>query len=112
MSLDARVLKRDGYSFVRGVRETDAIHIVQQLGPLRVDPRSPEPVRDIRPQPVQLAKENTLSSRYGTEAFPFHTDTAHWDRPARYLALYCVDPGEGKRPTLYTRLSSVAPGRR
>jgi L-asparagine oxygenase len=76
------------------------IYIVQQLGPIRVDPRSPYPVRDIRPQPVQSAKINTLSSRYGTDAFPFHTDTAHWEQPARYLALYCVDPGEGKRPTL------------
>lgn len=100
MSLDARGLERVGYSFVRGVRDTDLIHAVQQLGTLRVDPRSPEPVREIRPQAVQFAKENTLSSRYGTDAFPFHTDTAHWDRPARYLALYCVDPGEGKRPTL------------
>lgn len=103
MSLNARDLKRDGYSITRGVCQTDLVHLVhlvQQLGSLRVDPRSPEPVRDIRPQPVQTAKENTLSSRYGTDAFPFHTDTAHWDQPARYLALYCVDPGEGKRPTL------------
>src|SRR5258708_33000235 len=73
---------------------------VQQPGPIRVDRRSPEPVRDIRPQPVHSAKQNTLSSRYGTDAFPFHTDTAHWDQPARYLVLYCVNPGEGNRATL------------
>jgi L-asparagine oxygenase len=100
MSLDARELERDGYSFIQCVRETDLLDTVRQFGPLRVDPRSPGPVRDIRPQLIEFAKENTLSSRYGTGAFPFHTDTAHWDRPARYLALYCVDPGEGKRPTL------------
>src|SRR5258708_9304555 len=100
MSLDARGLERDGYTFIRHIRETDLIEIVQQLGPVRVGPSSPELVREIRPQPVQFAKKNTLSSRYGTDAFPFHTDTAHWDRPARYLALYCVDPGDGKRTTL------------
>lgn len=100
MFLDARELERDGYSFIHRVRETDLLDTVRQLGPLRVDPRSPEPVRNIRPQPIEFAKENTLSSRYGADAFPFHTDTAHWERPARYLALYCVDPGEGRRPTL------------
>ena len=65
---------------VRGVRETDLIEIVQHLGNVRVDPRSPIPVRYISPQHPRSAKVNTLSSRYGTDAFPFHTDTAHWDR--------------------------------
>jgi alpha-ketoglutarate-dependent taurine dioxygenase len=100
MALDINELERAGYSFMRGICQTDLINIVQHLGPIRVDRRSPEPVRDIRPQPVHSAKQNTLSSRYGTNAFPFHTDTAHWDQPARYLVLYCLDPGEGKRPTL------------
>jgi L-asparagine oxygenase len=100
MTLDVNELQRVGYSFTGGVCQTDLIEIVQHLGSIRVDRRSPEPVRDIRPQPVHSAKQNTLSSRYGTTAFPFHTDTAHWDQPARYLALYCFDPGEGRRPTL------------
>jgi alpha-ketoglutarate-dependent taurine dioxygenase len=100
MLLDSRELERDGYTFMRNVSETNLAQLAQKLGPIRVDPRSPVPVRDIRPQPVHSAKNNTLSSRYGTGAFPFHTDTAHWDRPARFLALYCVDPGEGKRSTI------------
>ena len=100
MSVDIEALERQGYSFTRGACETDLIDIVRPLGKVRVDPRSPEPVRDISPQPIGTAKENTLSSRYGTDAFPFHTDTAHWDCPARYLVLYCVNPGEGRRPTL------------
>lgn len=100
MPVNVRDLERRGFSFSQSVRQADLLDIVQRLGDVRVDPRSPEPVRDIRPQPVGSAKKNTLSSRYGTNAFPFHTDTAHWDRPARYLVLYCVDPGEGRRPTL------------
>jgi L-asparagine oxygenase len=92
MSLDNGALERDGYSFEHGVCQADLMDTVQQLGGIRVDRRSPDPVRDIRTQPIHSAKENTLSSRYGTDAFPFHTDTAHWDQPARYLALYCVDP--------------------
>ncbi|WP_081494288.1 TauD/TfdA family dioxygenase [Bradyrhizobium genomosp. III] len=100
MILDLSQLQRKGYLFVSEVSEADLACTVQQLGSLRVDPRSPEPIRDIRPQDLNSAKQNTLSSRYGTGAFPFHTDAAHWDHPARYLGLYCVDPGEGKRATL------------
>jgi len=100
MTLDTNELEHAGYSFTHGVYQKDLIEIVQQLGPIRVDRRSPEPVREIRPQPICSANPNTLSSRYGTGVFPFHTDTAHWDQPARYLVLYCVEPGEGRRPTL------------
>jgi L-asparagine oxygenase len=100
MSIDVSQLKSNGFALARGVRQADLIEIVEHLGNVRVDPRSPIPVRDIRPQPPSLAKANTLSSRYGTDAFPFHTDTAHWDEPARYLALFCIDPGEGERATL------------
>jgi L-asparagine oxygenase len=100
MPIDAGQLEANGFTLAHGVHETDLIDIVQHLGNVRVDPRSPIPVRDIRPQALGSAKANTLSSRYGTDAFPFHTDTAHWDQPARYLALFCVDPGEGERLTL------------
>lgn len=100
MTFNINELGRTGYSFTRGVYQGDLINIVQHLGPIEVDPRSPEPIRNICPQPVCSAKPNTLSSRYGIEAFPFHTDAAHWQYPARYLVLYCVDPGEGKRPTI------------
>lgn len=33
------------------------------------------------------ARPNTLSSRYGLEAFPNHTDFAGYDMPARYIIL-------------------------
>src|SRR5262245_17548310 len=100
MSINVSQLETNGFVIARGVPEVDLLDIVRPLGKVRVDPRSPTPVRDIRPQPPNSAKANTLSSRYGTDAFPFHTDTAHWDQPARYLALFCVDPGEGQRETL------------
>ncbi|MHC2256472.1 L-asparagine oxygenase [Bradyrhizobium embrapense] len=100
MSIDVSQLESNGFVFARGVRESDLLDIVRPLGNIRMDPRSPMPVRDIRPQRPNSAKANTLSSRYGTDAFPFHTDTAHWDQPARYLVLFCVHPGNGQRETL------------
>lgn len=100
MAFDRSCLKRDGFAIARDVKETDLLGIIQELGPIEVDQRSPQLIRDIRPQQTSVAKPNTLSSRYGVRSFPFHTDTAHWDSPARYLLLYCVSPGQGARPTL------------
>src|SRR6202000_1586974 len=56
------------------------------------------------------APRNTLSSRHGTGAFPFHTDGAHWREPPRFLILHCDDDGEATRPTLLcpVSLSSAA----
>lgn len=99
MALDFKALKSEGFCIAHGIPETGLLDIAQPLGRIRVDPRSPVPVRDIQPQHVGIAKPNTLSSRYGTGRFPFHTDAAHWERPARYLLLYCVSPGDGMRPT-------------
>jgi L-asparagine oxygenase len=93
-------LQGDGYSFTRKISQPRLAELIQHLGPIRVDPRNPDQIRDIRPQATEEANSNTLSSRYGTEEFPFHTDCAHWHKPARYLVLYCVCPGSGDRPTL------------
>lgn len=41
----------------------------------------------------------SLTRQYGLGAFPFHTDTAVWPTPARYVALACLDPGHDSRPT-------------
>jgi L-asparagine oxygenase len=97
---DPNQLQRDGLSFTGGVSQLCLAALIEQLGPISVDPRNPEQVRDIRPQSIEDANKNTLSSRYGTDEFPFHTDCAHWHKPARYLVLYCVCPGSGNRPTL------------
>lgn len=36
----------------------------------------------------------SLSAAFGLGKFPLHTDTAHWAKPARYLALLCMRAGE------------------
>ena len=93
-------LEERGYHLAYEPCSDALLEFISPLGKILVDPRSPTPVRDIRPQPVAEAKANTLSSRYGLGGFPFHTDAAHWRIPARYLVLYCVQPGSGGRPTL------------
>lgn len=100
MNVDLDKLERHGFVFQRGFHAEDLLVFSERIGPIRYDPRSPELIREILPQQVVDAKKNTLSSRYGTGSFPFHTDCAHWDRPAQYLLLFCVNPGEGRRQTL------------
>lgn len=92
-------LRDQGYAFISRIRLEDALAAVQGLGPITVDQRSPEPIRRISPQPIESAKTNTLSSRYGCGRFPFHTDAAHWEHPPDFVCLYCECPGSGDRPT-------------
>lgn len=60
-------------------------------------------------QPVEQAAavRNTLSSRYGIGAFPFHSDTAHWVLPCRYVCLACVEPGPSHRATALISLRPI-----
>lgn len=92
-------LDESGYALFGAVCADNVQRLGELLGEIRVDPRSPQSVRDIRPQTLYEAKPNTLSSRYGAGGFPFHTDVAHWEEPARYVLLYCEQPGSGARPT-------------
>jgi L-asparagine oxygenase len=92
-------LRQTGYFLTEGVATCQLTDFLALLGPIVVDPRSPELMRDIRPQSFDGANPNTLSSRYGTAGFPFHTDAAHWIEPPRFLILYCLQPGSGSRPT-------------
>src|SRR5262249_9326729 len=92
-------IDEQGYFILDGVDSEFLLDLAQTLGQIRVENRSPEPIRDIRPQSIAEAKENPLSSRFGTGPFPFHTDVAYWEKPARFVVLYCHNPGGGSRPT-------------
>lgn len=92
-------LRNQGYVFISRIGLEDAFAAAKGLGPITVDQRNPEPIRRISPQPIDSAKTNTLSSRYGCGRFPFHTDAAHWEHPPDFVCLYCECPGSGGRPT-------------
>jgi hypothetical protein len=63
-------------------------------------------VTTLRPKKPEFARPGTMSALYGTGAFPLHTDTAHWRRPARYVLLRCI-ASEGARPTLLLELGRL-----
>lgn len=63
-------------------------------------------VKTLRVSPSREARSNSLSQRFGTGSFPFHTDTAFWPRPARLVLLRGVS-GDLRRPTILTPFSSA-----
>jgi len=95
-----RDLRRNGYHWVPRIENTEMLAIGALLGNPRADTRDEQVVKVIRPQAQETAGPNTLSSRHGFNAFPFHTDVAYWRCPARFLILRCLDVGEGNRPTM------------
>lgn len=56
-------------------------------------------VHRIVPTERDATTPNTYSGLYGLDAFPFHTDMAHWRDPPRYLLLRCL-VGFEEVPTL------------
>jgi len=93
-------LDREGYCLIYEVDAKDLLIFARGLGRPQHDPRDRLLVKDIRPQPENVANANTLSSRYGMGAFPFHTEAAYLPRPPMFLLLYCVNPGSGGRTTV------------
>jgi L-asparagine oxygenase len=92
-------LQARGYYYTNGADATQLEGLCLSLGVPKSSRPGAAPIRDISPLIVPDRK-NTLSSRYGLDAFPFHTDTAFWRLPARYVVLRCVNPGSGSRRTL------------
>ena len=67
--------------------------------PVASAPGRPE-VDILVPKSGMASFPGTLSSIHGTNAFPFHSETAHWRRPVDLVVLKCINPGSGDRPTL------------
>ncbi|GAW96558.1 MULTISPECIES: TauD/TfdA family dioxygenase [Colwellia] len=44
----------------------------------------------IRPKTQSNSSKNQYSGKFGLDAFPFHTDLAHWSKPPKFLMLRCV----------------------
>lgn len=69
--------------------------VSQQCPPL-------ETFHALRPKAKADAKPNTYSAEYGLDAFPPHSDLAHWAIPPRYAVLRCV---RGKKGVVTTVIS-------
>lgn len=83
-------LKNYGYSFIpRFCEGVDTASIVTSLGVVLRLSNGPA-VHQLTPKEKVNSAPNTYSGIYGTGAFPFHSDMAHWQSPPRFLMLRCV----------------------
>lgn len=66
-------------------------------------------VQTLRPRKPTARLMNQYSGTYGTEAFPLHSDLAHWYLPPRYLMLRCKVGMKDVETTLvsYSAVASV-----
>jgi hypothetical protein len=62
--------------------------------------RNRQPIERVVPHAPDAAYAGSLSSEYGLNALPLHTDTAHWPVPCRYLVMGCIEPGPRPVPTM------------
>jgi hypothetical protein len=92
-------VRRSGYCQISGLVANEILPLAARLGRVVPDPRTGSAIRDLRPQSRDHANPNTLSSRYGDGAFPFHTEAAYLPAPPHLIFLYCQHPGRGRRPT-------------
>ena len=74
--------------------------IARRIGrPVPSAPGRPD-VDMLTPKRSDDSQPGTLSFLHGFNAFPFHTETAHWRDPVDWVILRCTNPGSGNRPTL------------
>jgi Taurine catabolism dioxygenase TauD, TfdA family len=89
LSQGQRAQLRD-YGFVSMQSEfddLDLLRIAEDLG--RPVPSKPgrSVISELRPTRSSSQQTETFSSVFGLGEFPFHTDTAHWPVPARFVIL-------------------------
>ena len=99
-SLLQRALEADGYHIFEPLWEEPLESLARRIGPT-IASRPGRSAVDVRvPRHPEASRPGTLSFVHGTDAFPFHTETAHWPKPVELVLLRCVSPGAGSRATL------------
>lgn len=85
--------------------QTQFLELVTSLG-IPIQSPTGELVKTLTPAPATKARPATFSAKYGTGSFPYHTDTAFWPLPARFVLLRAVGT-DMRRPTIVTSFADV-----
>jgi len=99
-----------GFAFVREWEPSlTTEQIASKLGePLDIKQYLPnsgiEKIQTLRPKEASEKLMNQYSGSYGLDAFPFHSDLAHWRIPPRYFLLRCI---VGSREVLTSLIPSL-----
>ena len=89
-------VERQGFAFCERFSPClSTVDVAGRFGPLveieKILPHAGIPnVQLLIPRSRERAPKNRYSGHYGLDAFPFHTDLAHWAVPPRYVLLRCL----------------------
>ncbi|MBZ9734366.1 TauD/TfdA family dioxygenase [Mesorhizobium sp. CA18] len=92
-------IKATGFVFIERFLPNHATEAVAATLGTVLNLGTSNPVHRLAPRDQGQATPNTYSGNFGLEAFPFHTDLAHWRMPPRYFMLRCI-VGFAEVPTL------------
>ncbi|MEW8204420.1 MAG: TauD/TfdA family dioxygenase [Candidatus Thiodiazotropha endolucinida] len=85
--LDLGDLEDNGVAIINGIRSrAELIDLAKSVGEIRPHPNG-ENIFILKSSDGKNSLPGTFSKVYGLSAFPFHTDTAFWGIPARYVVL-------------------------
>ncbi len=101
------LINKNGYYVEKGFLSDNLLSLAFSFGKPVPNKRDQKIIQEIQPETTKLSNPNTLSSRYGLSAFPYHTETAYRRTPIHYLILYCQHPGSGDRPTQLIDFSKI-----
>ncbi len=90
--MDFNDLIANGYVFLPQFRPGEtALSIANEIGTISAIPSIPI-VQRISPKEAIKSTPNVYSGNFGLDAFPLHTDLAHWHVSPRFIVLRCVEP--------------------
>jgi len=95
-----RLLEDRGWTMTQTNGVEELLALSESLGQPTPSRMGSSTVDHIRPMPKHEARPASLSALHGLDAFPLHTDTAHWRKPARYVLLRAATEECGSRPTV------------
>lgn len=98
-----------GHAVTRTENLSSFERLASRFGRLRPSRLGGPTLDHLRVTPKRLARGHTHSARNGCGGFPFHTDTAHWRRPARTVLLRASV--QTSRPTVLVNLRKALKAR-
>ncbi len=105
MTINLSDLKCNGFVQFKGnTLGIDSLDIANEIGvAARVE--GADMVQSLVPTDSKNKEASSYSGNFGMDAFPFHTDLAHWYKPPRFLLLRCIKPSSD----VYTGILPSAP---
>lgn len=80
-------LNKDGWVLFNNPNQDEILlEIASKIGNIMLHPNKKR-IDYLTPKDKSKAIKNTFSHKYGFERFPFHTDTAFWNTPCRYVLM-------------------------